>query len=103
MLSEVLGQGEQDASDLALLLTSQVLKLIVRLDGLERLDIDRLSAGGKAMCHARDLTLKVNLYGDHEPLVADRNDLILDRRSRQTHRCFQRTSEPLTLGVDLAA
>ena len=69
----------EDAMDLGLLLIEQADQLVVLLDGLERLNVDRLAAAAGAVHHAGNAPLPLRFHRDDEALAADGDQVFLRR------------------------
>ena len=69
--------GQKNAPGLGLLFFDQPHQLIVLLDGLERLQVNRLPAGGGAMHHPGNTPLMLRLHRDHKTLPADSDQVLL--------------------------
>jgi hypothetical protein len=66
LFTKFFGQSEQDPRDLAFLLTFEILQLVIRFDGFERLDEDGLTARRKSVCDTTDLSAEIGLYRNHK-------------------------------------
>src|SRR3954463_11298403 len=64
---------------LCVLFVNQAYEFVVLLDGLHRLDIDRLSARTRAVDNALHLALLLDLNRDDETLTADGDQFVLRR------------------------
>src|SRR5436190_3812581 len=103
LLAKRFSEVKQNARDLAFLVPSQVLQLVVGFDRLERLDVDGLAAGRKAVSDARDLAAVVGLDGNYEAVIANRDDLVLYGVAGGGHRPLERLCQPRPLRVYLTA
>src|SRR5215469_7202175 len=77
MLADAARHFEQDAVDLGLLFVEQAHQVVVLLDGLDRLDEDRLAARTAAVNHAGNAPLVLDLDRNDETLAANRDQFIL--------------------------
>src|SRR6202035_4351887 len=103
--AQKLRQFAQDAQDLVLLFFAQANQLIVQVDGLERLDEERVSAAAGAVDDAVNLALLARDYRHHETIVAKRDELFLQCSVvvMSAQKSFERNLDLALLLVDIAA
>ncbi len=105
LLSDLLRHRQEDASGLGLFFFDQPHQLVVLLDGLERLEVNRLAAGGGAMYHAGNAPLVFRLHGNHKSLPANRDQVLLcaPAFAKTTESTAQALFNHSLLALDLAA
>src|SRR5437763_13838466 len=96
-------QSEEYARDLALFRFAQRLKLVVGLDGFERLDEDGRARRRRAVRDALDAPTVVAADGNDEALVPDRHKLVLNRLLRAAHQGFERARDGRAKAHDVRA
>ena len=103
--AQAVGHLEQDAVDLAHLLFGEAHQFVVEVDGLERLDEERVAAGTGGVDHAIDLAALSGDHRDHEALVADGDELLLQHAflAVGAQEALQRFLDRLLLPLDIAA
>ena len=79
MFAQARGHLQQNAMDLRLLIFQQAHQVVVLLDGLQRLDEYRLSAGRGAVRHALHPAALLHLHRNDEAFAANGDQLILHR------------------------
>ena len=91
--------------NLCLLFLDEPHQLIVLLNGFERLHIDSLARGTRAVNHACDAPLKLRAHRNHEALTANGNDVVLRRvfRGELAQRRAQAFLDKFLLALLLAA
>ncbi len=104
MRPQQLGQLPQNAQDLALLFFAQAHQFIVQVDGLERLDEQRVAAAAGAVNHAVDLALLAGHHRHDEAIVAQRDELFLQRAvvAMRAEKPLQRILDLPLLALDVA-
>ena len=80
--AQLRGKAVKNFCNLARLALVQTLQLVIRVDRLERFDESRLARRRVAMCHALNPSAMVRFDWNHETIVADRDELILNRFGR---------------------
>jgi hypothetical protein len=105
LLAEAGGHFEEDAVDFALFVFEQADKLVVLLDGFQRLDKDGLAAGTGAVDDALDAALLLDLDRDDEAVAADSDQFVLQGIAfREAAKITaQRVLDGAALLLDLAA
>ena len=78
VLAQALGHFLQDAADFSLLFFQQTDKVVVLLNGFQRLNEHGLTAGAGAVHHAIDALALLGLYGNDKALTADGDEFVLD-------------------------
>src|SRR5579864_4884841 len=77
VLAQALSHFLQDAADLSLLFFQQTDKIVVLLNGFQRLNEHGLSAGACAVNDAIDALTLLSLYGNDKALTADGDEFVL--------------------------
>ena len=90
---------------LGLFLVKQADQFVVLLDGLKRLNVDRLPAAARAVHHSRNTALPLRLYGNHEAFAADGDEIFLRRAlaGKAPQRLPQAALDRPLLPLDLTA
>ena len=103
--AQAVGHLEQDAVDLAHLLFGEAHELVVEIDGFERLDEERVAAGAGGVDHAIDLAALSGDHRNHEALVADGDELLLQDAllAVGAQEALERFLNGLLLALDIAA
>ncbi len=85
--------GQKNAPGLGLFFFDQPHQFVILLDGLERLQVDRLPARRSAMHHSGNAPLMLRLDRDHETLPADSDQVLL--RAASFRKTAQGTAQAL--------
>ncbi len=99
------GELAQDAVDFASFFLGEAHQFVVELDGFERLDEKGVAAAAGSVNHAIDAALAAGDYGHHEAVVADGDEVFLQRavRMMRAQEAFERMLDCLALLFDVAA
>ena len=89
--SDLARHGQEDAPGLGLLFFDQPHQLVILLDGLERLQVDRLPTRRRAMHHPGNAPLILRLDRDHETFSPNRDQVFL--RAAALRKTPQRTAQ----------
>ncbi len=78
--------------DFARFFFGQAHQFVVEVDGFERLDEKGVPAAAGAVNHAIDAALAAGDYGHHEAVVADSDEILLQRavRMMRAQKSFER-------------
>src|SRR5579862_648130 len=114
-LDQSIGKGthlvrerDKDPVNLGLLLFEQPDELVVLLDGFERLHVDRLTRGTRAVHHARNAALELGSNRNDKPVASNGDDLVLcgtvagKLTQRGTERLFNGALLAFLLAADAA-
>ena len=103
--AQAVGHLQQDAVDLAHLLFGEAHQFVVEVDGFQRLHKQRVPAGTRGMNHAIDLAALSGNHRNHEALVADGDELLLQHAflAVGAQEALQRFVNRFLLPLDIAA
>ena len=105
MRTELIRNLAQDAKDFALLFFAQPHEFVVEIDGIQRLDEQRLTAAACAMDNAVDPPLLPGNHRDDEPIVSNRDVLFLQYAlvAVRLQESFERLMNRTLLLIDVPA
>ena len=93
----------QDAMHLARLFFGEAHQFVVEFDGFKRLDEQRVAAAAGPVNNAIDAPLAARDYGNYEAVIADSDEVFLQRavRMMRAQKTFQRMLNSLALLFDI--
>src|SRR5271170_1121656 len=105
MLTQIFRNLGEDPLDFAKFIFSQPHQLVVELDRLQRFDKERAPRSAGAVNYAVNAALLARDDRHHEPVVADGDEVFLDRsvRAMRPQEPLQRLLDGLLLSLHLAA
>ncbi len=105
MTAQARGHLHQDAVDFAHLLFGEAHQFVVEVDGFQRLDEQGMAAGTGAVNDAIQLAALPGDYRDHEALVANGDELLLEHAflAMRAEEAFERILNGFLLPLDVAA
>src|SRR5512143_880613 len=103
MRAQTGGELAQDAVDFAGLFLSEANQFVVEFDGFERLDEKRMAAAAGSVNHAIHAPLAAGDDGNHEAVIADGDEIFLERavRMMRAQKAFERMLDSLALLFDV--
>ena len=102
--TQAIGHLQQDAVHLAHLLFTKADQFIVQVDRFQRLHEQRVSAGTCRVDHPVDLPALSGNHRNHEPLIADRDEFLLQHPflAMAAQEALQRFVNRFLLPLDVA-